>query len=101
MWVWAPVPVGGEAEPGRGGPRDAALTASLTKSEFMSNVGHELRNPRQSILGFSGLGQRRAKAHETLVGMFDDIHRPGKRMLALVNDLLDLCLLYTSPSPRD
>lgn len=79
-----------EAERATREARDVALQASLAKSEFMANVSHELRTPLQSILGFSELGQRRAKAHEALVGMFDDIHRAGKRMLALVNDLLDL-----------
>ena len=79
-----------EAERATREARDAALQASLTKSEFMANVSHELRTPLQSILGFSELGVRRAKAHEGLAGMFDDIHRAGKRMLALVNDLLDL-----------
>ena len=79
-----------EAERATREARDVALQASLAKSEFMANVSHELRTPLQSILGFSELGVRRAKAHEGLVGMFDDIHRAGKRMLALVNDLLDL-----------
>lgn len=79
-----------EAERATREARDVALQASLAKSEFMANVSHELRTPLQSILGFSELGVRRAKAHEGLVGMFDDIHRSGKRMLALVNDLLDL-----------
>ena len=79
-----------EAERATREARDVALQASLTKSEFMANVSHELRTPLQSILGFSELGQRRAKAQEALAGMFDDIHRAGKRMLALVNDLLDL-----------
>ena len=79
-----------EAERATREARDIALQASLTKSEFMANVSHELRTPLQSILGFSELGKRRAKAQEGLAGMFDDIHRAGKRMLALVNDLLDL-----------
>lgn len=79
-----------EAERATRDARDAALQASLTKSEFMANVSHELRTPLQSILGFSELGQRRARGQEALAGMFDDIHRAGKRMLALVNDLLDL-----------
>jgi len=79
-----------EAERATREARDATLQASLTKSEFMANVSHELRTPLQSILGFAELGVRRAKTHEGLAGMFDDIHRAGKRMLALVNDLLDL-----------
>ena len=79
-----------EAERATREARDVALQASLAKSEFLANVSHELRTPLQSILGFSELGRRRAKAQEGLAGMFDDIHRAGKRMLVLVNDLLDL-----------
>ena len=79
-----------EAERATRQARDVAMQASLAKSEFLANVSHELRTPLQSILGFSEIGRRRTKAQEALSGMFDDIHRAGKRMLALVNDLLDL-----------
>ncbi len=79
-----------EAERATRDARDVALQASLAKSEFLANVSHELRTPLQSILGFSELGRRRTKGQEALAGMFDDIHRAGKRMLVLVNDLLDL-----------
>lgn len=70
--------------------RDAAIAASVAKSEFMANISHELRTPLQSIIGFSELGQRRARGNDALVAMFDDILRGGRRMLGLVNDLLDL-----------
>jgi PAS domain S-box-containing protein len=70
--------------------RDAAEEASRAKSEFIANISHELRTPLQSILGFSELGLVRGRQHEKLASMFADIHASGQRMLALVNDLLDV-----------
>lgn len=70
--------------------RDVAEEASRAKTEFIANISHELRTPLQSILGFSELGMVRGRQHEKLASMFTDIHNSGQRMLALVNDLLDV-----------
>jgi PAS domain S-box-containing protein len=79
-----------EAERTTRAARDAALETSRAKSEFIANVSHELRTPLQSILGFSELGQARARAQPRFAEMFADVHNAGRRMLALVYDLLDL-----------
>jgi len=68
----------------------AAESASRAKGEFIATVSHELRTPLQSILGFSALGQRFAQDQPHFQGMFDDIHQGGRRMLTLVNGLLDV-----------
>ncbi len=85
-----------EAEVRTNEARDAALRANAAKTEFLANISHELRTPLQTILGFSELGLKRATLGTPQHTMFDDIHRAGRRMLALVNDLLDLSRMDSS-----
>jgi PAS domain S-box-containing protein len=81
--------------------RDAAEEASRAKSEFIANISHELRTPLQSILGFSELGQMRGRDVPKLAAMFGDIHASGQRMLALVNDLLDVAKIESAVGTFD
>ena len=85
-----------EAERATRDARDAAEEASRAKSEFIANISHELRTPLQSILGFSELGMVRGADAPKLAAMFRDIHASGERMLALVNDLLDVAKIEST-----
>jgi signal transduction histidine kinase len=84
------------AERAKDDARTAAEESSRAKSEFIANISHELRTPLQSILGFSELGMVRGREHPKLQSMFTDIHTSGGRMLALVNDLLDVAKIESA-----
>jgi len=76
--------------------KEAADQANHTKSEFLANMSHELRTPMHAILSFAGLGASRAAGvpgAEKLHHYFLRIKESGERLLALVNDLLDLSKL--------
>ena len=76
--------------------QDALEETARAKAEFIANMSHELRTPLQSIIGFSELGLLRGKHEPRLASMFEDIHGAGHRMLALVNDLLDVAKLESA-----
>ena len=75
--------------------KEAAEQANRAKSEFLANISHELRTPMHGILSFSSIGIKNSyKApREKLNNYFDRINQSGKRLLLLLNDLLDLSKL--------
>ncbi len=75
--------------------KERAEAASSAKSEFLANMSHEMRTPLHAILGFSGIGCKRYEKlpRERLGEYFSLIDESGKRLLALVTDLLDMTRL--------
>ena len=72
--------------------KDAAETASRTKSQFLANVSHELRTPMNAILGYSEMLQETAEDEglDNFTPDLQKIQNAGKHLLALINDILDL-----------
>jgi adenylate cyclase len=72
--------------------RDAALEASRAKSQFLANMSHELRTPLNAIIGLAEmLEEDLAKADDpSLVEPLARIHRAGRHLLSVINDILDL-----------
>jgi signal transduction histidine kinase len=72
--------------------RAAAVSANETKSRFLANMSHELRTPLNAILGFSEIIYTRlfGDSVERYSDYARDIHASGRRLLALIDDILDL-----------
>ncbi|WP_017715992.1 CBS domain-containing protein [Kamptonema formosum] len=68
----------------------AAESASLAKSSFLANVGHELRSPLHTILGFGQL----VRGSQTLTPenqkYLSIIQRSGEHLLDRIENLLEL-----------
>lgn len=71
---------------------EEALAANKIKSQFLANMSHELRTPLNAIIGYSELLQLTAAKRKdpTSVPDLERIHRAGKHLLTLINDILDI-----------
>ena len=71
-----------------------AESANAAKSEFLSNMSHELRSPLNAILGFAQLMDSGAP-RPTLAqkDSIDQILHAGWYLLELINEILDLALI--------
>ena len=76
------------------GAKQAAEKANLAKSDFLSNMSHELRSPLNAILGFSQLMQTGMPAPTQVQRQsIEQILQAGWYLLELINEILDLALI--------
>jgi two-component system, cell cycle sensor histidine kinase PleC len=70
-----------------------AEKANRAKSEFLANMSHELRTPLNAIIGFSDILGKELfgpLGDDRYTDYVDDIHKSGKHLLAIINDILNL-----------
>lgn len=72
--------------------RNQVEAANKMKSEFLSNMSHELRTPLNSIMALSRvlISQTSRKLSHEENNYLEIVERNGKRLLSLINDILDL-----------
>ena len=70
--------------------RDVAESANRAKSAFLANMSHELRTPLNAILGFAQLLERDDGIPEDQRQQIGIIYRSGRRLLSLINDVLEV-----------
>ena len=75
--------------------KEAAQRADQAKSEFLANMSHEMRTPIHGMLGFVDIALNRIDtvSREKLVAYLRSIDESGQRLLALINNLLELSKL--------
>ncbi len=66
-----------------------AEAENRSKSEFLAHLSHELRTPLSAILGFTELLLNKSNDSENSAHL-RIVHRNGKHLLGLLNDILDL-----------
>jgi len=67
--------------------------ATAAKNEFLARISHELRTPLSAIIGFStmiGDQSLGPVGNAKYIEYARDIHSGGKRLLELVNDIIDI-----------
>ena len=68
----------------------AAERANLAKSHFLANMSHELRTPLNAIIGFSEIMTLGILPPPKNQEYASDINSSGRKLLAVLNDILDM-----------
>lgn len=78
-----------------------ANDANEAKSQFLSFISHEMRSPLNAIIGFSEelTDSLEADARPENLEDAQSIHRSGKHLLGLINNLLDLSKIEAGKMP--
>jgi signal transduction histidine kinase len=71
----------------------ALFEGNRLKSEFLSTMSHELRDPLNSIIGFSEVLLAAENLTEKQHRQAGNIMASGQRLMALINDILELAKL--------
>ena len=72
--------------------------AANAKADVLARISHEVRTPLNAIIGFSEvmIGERfGALGNERYLEYMKDIRASGERVIAIINDLLDLSRIET------
>jgi PAS domain S-box-containing protein len=78
--------------------RRLADRAASAKSDMLARISHEVRTPLNAIIGFAEvmIGERFGSlGNERYVEYMKDIRASGERVIAIINDLLDLSRIET------
>ncbi len=70
--------------------REMAEKASRSKSEFLSNMSHDIRTPMNAIVGMTSIALTNINNTERVQDCLKKIILSSKHLLGLINDVLDM-----------
>ncbi len=70
--------------------REEALSASKAKSEFLSNMSHDIRTPMNAIVGMTAIATANIDNKHQVQSSLKKIALSSKHLLGLINDILDM-----------
>ena len=70
--------------------RQIALQATKAKSEFLSNMSHDIRTPMNAIVGMTAIATAHIDDKQQVQNCLKKIALSGKHLLGLINDVLDM-----------
>ena len=63
---------------------------SKAKSQFLSNMSHDIRTPMNAILGYTKLARQKDLSAEEVQDFLAKIENSGQHLLELINDVLEM-----------
>ena len=68
----------------------AANSANIAKSNFLSNMSHDIRTPMNAILGMADIAKQYAANPEKVTSCMEKISYSSKHLLSLIDEVLDM-----------
>ncbi len=75
--------------------KDKAEETDKLKTAFLQNISHEIRTPLNGILGFSRLLTSKDISNDEIDEFILNIDQSGKRLLEIINNVLDISKIET------
>ena len=70
--------------------REEAESATKAKSEFLSNMSHDIRTPMNAIMGMTAIATAHIADRQQVENCLKKITLSSKHLLGLINDVLDM-----------
>ncbi len=70
--------------------RSEAIRANKAKSEFLSNMSHDIRTPMNAIVGMTAIATANIDDRQQLMNCLKKITLSSRHLLGLINDILDM-----------
>ena len=69
---------------------DAAEKAGRAKTDFLSNMSHDIRTPMNAVVGITTLMKHELDQPEKLAEHLDKLESSSQLLLSIINDILDM-----------